>query len=232
MPLIGNTVDQLYGFAPFEELDEDTRISLSSQIREFSYQKKQIIHREGFPPPGLFILRKGKVKIYRISDSSREIIVHIAGAGEMVGYNALMRHSEYHFWAEAIEDTELCLIPKKIFYGLIETHPAFSVRLMQQFARQFDMVMDKMVSILSDHVRKRTAKTLLWLMSNYGLDPENQTLRINLSRNDLAHLVATNTETLVRALAELKKDRTIELRRKKISILNVEELHRIAGTRP
>lgn len=228
MPVSEKLVHRMNGFSPFEELDAATRLALNEHIREFTFLKKQVIHREGFPPPGLFIVRSGKVKIYRVSDSSREIIVHIAGEGEMVGYNALMRHSEYHFWAEAIEETEVILIPRQIFYNLIETHPAFSVKLMQQFALQFDKVMDKMVSILSDHVRKRTAKTLLWLMEHYGVDPETKTIRISLSRHDLAHLVATNTETLVRALAELKKEQAIELKRRKISVVDEEKLNRIA----
>jgi len=104
----------------------------------------------------------------------------------------------------------------------------FSVKLMQEFARQFDTVMDKMVDILSDHVRKRTAKTLLWLMQTHGLDEDNKTIKITLSRQDLAHLVATNTETLVRTLTELRKDKTIELKRKKISVIDMDKLNRIA----
>lgn len=215
-------------FAPFRALPEEVYKKLDSSLKEFFYEKKQIIHRDGFVPTGLFIIRKGKVKIYRITDSSKEIIIHIAGEGEMVGYNALMRKSEYHFWAETIEKTELLFLPKKQFYEFIENYPAFSVLLMQIFASQFDSIMDKMVDILSDHVPKRTAKTLLWLMEKHGLDDDNKTIKLILSRQDLAHLVATNTETLVRTLTDLSKENIIELKRKKIAILNLEELNRIA----
>ncbi len=212
----------------FDSLPKEVQQDLASQLKTFIFQKKQIIHREGFIPTGLFIIRKGKVKIYRISDNLREIIIHIAGEGEMVGYSALMRKSEYHFWAEAIEKTELSFLPQKYFYEFIENYPAFSVHLMQEFARQFDAVMDKMVDILSDQVRKRTAKTLLWLMQTHGLDDDNKTIKITLTRKDLAHLVATNTETLVRTLTELSREKTIELKRKKISVLDLEKLNKIA----
>ncbi|HMT28316.1 MAG TPA: Crp/Fnr family transcriptional regulator [Bacteroidia bacterium] len=215
-------------FAPFGVLEIEVRKKIESQLKIFQFQKKQIIHRAGFTPTGLFIINKGKVKIYKISDSSREIIIHIAGEGEMVGYSALMRHSEYHFWAETIEKTEMSFLPKKNFFECIENNPHFSVSLMKLFACQFDAVMDKMVDILSDQVRKRTAKTLLWLMETHGLDEDLKTIKITLSRNDLAHLVATNTETLVRTLTELSKDKVIELKRKKIVIMNLEELNRIA----
>lgn len=215
-------------FAPFEVLDADERKKLDSQFKIFVFKKKEIIHRAGFTPTGLFIINKGMVKIYKISDSSKEIIIHIASEGEMLGYSALMRNSEYHYWAETIEKTELSFLPKKYFLELIETHPVFSASLMRIFARQFDAVMDKMVDILSDQVRKRTAKILLWLIDKYGLEEDHQTIKIILSRNDLAHLVATNTETLVRALTELRKEKIIELKRKKIVVENFEKLNDIA----
>jgi len=214
--------------ALFDSLPEDILKKLESQLKDFVFQKKQIIHRAGLMPTGLFIIRKGKVKIYHISDTAREIIIHIAGRGEMVGYNALMRKSEYHFWAEAIEPVELSFLPQKYFYEFIENYPVFSVRMMQEFARQFDAVMDKMVDMLSDHVRKRTAKTLLWLKQTHGFDNDEHTINITLSRQDLAHLVATNTETLVRTLAEFRKEKVIELKRKKIAITDLEQLNKIA----
>jgi CRP-like cAMP-binding protein len=216
--------------ALFDTLPPDILIKLESQLKEFVFKKKQIIHRAGLLPTGLFIIRKGKVKIYHISDSAREIIIHIAGPGEMVGYNALMRKSEYHFWAEAIEPAELSFLPQNYFYDFIENYPVFSVHMMQEFARQFDAVMDKMVDMLSDHVRKRTAKTLLWLKDTHGFDDDGRTIAISLSRQDLAHLVATNTETLVRTLTEFRKENVIELKRKKITITDLEQLNRIAKT--
>ncbi len=220
--------DSKKSFEPFEVLDAVERKKLNKQFKSFVFNKKEIIHREGFTPTGLFIIKKGKVKIYKISDSSKEVIIHISGEGEMLGYSALMRKSEYHFWAEAIEKTELSFLPKKYFFELIETHPIFSAELMSIFARQFDAVMDKMVDILSDQVRKRTVKTLLWLKDEHGFDEDNKTIKIALSRNDLAHLVATNTETLVRALTELRKEKAIDFKRKKIVILDLKKLNEIA----
>lgn len=214
-------------FALFEVLDAIEQKKLDSQFRTFMFKKKEIIHRAGFTPTGLFIIQKGKVKIYRISDSSKEIIIHIAGEGEMLGYSALMRNSEYHFWAETIERSELNFLPKKYFFELIEKHPLFSANLMRIFAQQFDAVMDKMVDILSDQVRKRTVKTLIWLKDKHGFDEDNKTIKITLSRNDLAHLVATNTETLVRTLTELRREKAIDFKRKKIVILDLNKLNEI-----
>jgi len=212
---------------PFNILNNDGKKKVVTHLKVFNYKKKQIIHRAGFAPLGLFIIRKGKVKIYKIADSAKEIIIHIAGAGEMVGYSALMRDSEYHFWAEAIDNCELNFLPKEIFNELIGDYPEFSVKLMQSFFIQYDSVIDKMVDILTDQVRKRTAKTLLWLMQTHGLDEDRKTISIVLSRNDLAHLVATNTETLVRTLTDFKNEKIIAVKGKKISITNHEKLSRI-----
>ncbi|MBK5284602.1 MAG: Crp/Fnr family transcriptional regulator [Bacteroidia bacterium] len=212
---------------PFTILNTEEKRIIATQLKVFNYKKKQIIHRAGLTPQGLFIVRKGKVKIYKIADSAKEIIIHIAGAGEMVGYSALMRDSEYHFWAEAIDNCELDFIPKKLFYELIEEYPKLSIKLMHTFFTQYDRVIDKMVDILSDQVRKRTAKTLLWLMQTHGLEEDRKTISIVLSRNDLAHLVATNTETLVRTLSDFKSENIISVKGKKISITNHEKLSRI-----
>jgi CRP-like cAMP-binding protein len=70
---------------------------------------------------------------------------------------------------------------------------------------------------------------LLWLIQNHGLENDNKTIRIDLSRDDLARLVATNTETLIRTLKEFQKDEVIELRRRKISIADIQHLNHIAS---
>lgn len=212
---------------PFDTLDIEARKKVATQAKTFIFKKKQIIHREGFSPSGLFIVRKGKVKIYKIADSSKEIIVHIAHGGEMVGYSALMRDSEYHFWAEAIDNCELIFIPKKLFFEMIERSPRLAVKVMQAFFLQLDSIINKMADMLSDHVRKRTAKTLLWLMQTHGLESDQRTIGIELSRNDLARLVATNIETLVRMLSEFKGEKIIAVKGKRISIINHEKLNRI-----
>src|SRR5690242_19514850 len=221
------TTDDQVLLPPFDILDSDTKRKITSQVKVFVFKKKQIIHREGFAPSGLFIIRKGKVKIYKIADSSKEVIIHIAHEGEMVGYSALMRDSEYHFWAEAIDHCELAFIPKKLFHELIERYPQLSVKIMQAFFHQFDSVINKMADILSDHVRKRTAKTLLWLIQTHGLESDHKTINIELSRNDLARLVATNIETLVRTLSDFKSEKIIAVKGKKISIISREKLDRV-----
>lgn len=196
-------------------------------MKIFSFKKKQIIHREGFSPAGLFIIRRGKVKIYKISDSSKEIIIDIVHEGETVGFSALMRDSEYHFWSEAIDNCELAFIPKKLFFELLDRYPKLTLEIMRAFFRQYDSAINKMADILSDHVRKRTAKTLLWLMQTHGLEPDRKTIGIVLSRNDLARIVATNIETLVRTLSDFKSEKIIAVKGKKISVINHEKLNRI-----
>src|SRR5258708_17711512 len=163
-------------FPPFEVLNNEARKKIETHAKTFSYKKKQIIYRAGFPPGGLFIIKKGKVKIYRITDSSKEVIIHIAGEKEMLGFSALIRNSEHYSWAEAIENCELLFIPKKIFYELNESNHEFVVKLMLSFFNEFDNVIDQMINIVSDQVRKRTAKTLVWLAETHGFEEDNKTL--------------------------------------------------------
>ncbi len=214
-------------FSPFSKLDKKGLEKTERSLKIFSFKKKQIIHREGFSPSGLFIIKIGKVKIYKTTDTGKQVIIHIAGEKEMVGFSAILRKSEYHFWAEAIENSELIFIPKKVIYELIEDYPPFSVSLMVLFFKEFDNVIEKLVDLLSDQVRKRTAKVLLWLIETYGMESDRKTIAITLSRKDLANLAATNTETLVRNLSDFKKEKLVALRGKKISIINFEKLNQI-----
>ncbi len=216
-------------FPPFEVLGNEAEEKLELQVKCFSYKKKQIIYRDGFSPTGLFIIKKGKIKIYKINDSAKEIIIQILGAKEMIGFSALVRNSEYHYWAETIADCELIFVPKRIFNELTESYPKLFVSLMLSFFKEFDDVIDKMVDIVSDQVRKRTAKALLWLAETNGFEEDKKTIGLSLSREDLAHLVASNMETIVRTLSDFKKEKIISMQGKKITINNLEKLHKIVS---
>lgn len=203
---------------------EEVKQSGIGEPRSFFFKKKQIIFQEGFKVVGLFCIRKGKVKLYKAVSSGKEVIIYIANEGDMLDYSALIGKSEHTCWGCATEDTEICFFSKKMFFQLIESNPLLSLRLMQLFVMKYNMVIDKLADVASNNVRKRTAETLLSLMQTYGLESDKKTINLVLSRDDLAHLVVTNTETLVRTLSEFKKQKAIEVKGKRISILNPQLL--------
>jgi CRP/FNR family transcriptional regulator len=216
-------------FPPLKAVNGEARKNLEPFVKHFSYKKKQVIFQAAFPPTGLYIIKTGKVKIFKTSESGKEIIIHIAGEHEMLGYSALIRKKDHHFWAETIECCELIYIPKDVFYELQDSHPEFSLAMMVSFFNYFDYVVDKLVDIVSNQVRKRIAKILLRLADTHGLEKDNITIAITLSRQDMAHLVATNVETLVRTLSDFRQEKIVALNGKKISIIDMAKLNRVAN---
>jgi CRP-like cAMP-binding protein len=104
---------------------------------------------------------------------------------------------------------------------------ALLIKFTQGFMKEFESTVNKLVDISTKQVRRRVAETLMQLMQAHGLEEDNLTLMITLSRDDLAHLIATNTETLVRVLSEFKKEKIIALKGKRIQILNPALLARV-----
>jgi CRP-like cAMP-binding protein len=123
----------------------------------------------------------------------------------------------------------MIFVPKDIFYELQETQEEFSVRMMVSFLDEFDNIVDKLVDILSERVRRRTGKVLLDLVKNHGFEEDKKTIAITLSRQDLAHLIATNVETLVRTLSDFKEEKIISITGKKISVINLKKLNEVVS---
>ncbi len=215
--------------SPFHIFSDEVMKTIEPELKTFHFKKKQLIFREGFTPTGMFIMVSGKAKIYRISENGKEVILSIAEKNDLLGYHHLISNIEYSSSATVIEDSELRFIPKELFFRLVHDYPDFSLALMQSFTREFDKLLDKLVDVTSKHVRKRVAELLLRLLKRFGTESDNKTINITLLREDLAHLVVTNTETLVRILSEFRSEKLIDLQGKKISILNPKQLTKVSA---
>lgn len=215
--------------SPFMDFPDPFIRSIEKKLKIFRFNKKQLIYREGFIPSGLFILIRGKAKIYKTAYNGKEVIVCIARENELIGYSNLIAGTEYKTSACATEDTDIGFISKKVFFDLIEKSPEFALRLMQIFSNDYDRAIDKLINVATKQARKRIAEMLLRLLKKHGTEKDKQTLNIILSREDLAHLVATNTETLVRTLTEFRKEKLIRLKGKRISIVDTKVLTKIAS---
>jgi CRP/FNR family transcriptional regulator len=202
---------------------------LESRTKSFHFGKKQFVYREGFAPSGLFIVVKGKVKILKTAYNGKEIIINIARENDFLGYPNLISRTDFRSSAFTLEETTLYFIPKALFYKLAEEYPAFTLRLSKTLALDYDEALEKLTDLTNKQVRRRVAEMLLTLLENFGTDREKQAIQITLSREDLARLVATNTETLVRTLSEFKDEKLISFNGKRISVVNPKKLSRLAS---
>lgn len=191
-----------------------------------NYRKKEAIYHEGDPPHHLFFVSKGKVKTYQIHDDGKEYINELIHAGEFFGYLPIMESETYKDFAEAMENSEICRIPKEDFNSLLKKDRDVGNAFIKLLTHNLYEKEKKLLSLAYDTVRKRTANALLELQSRFAKDGEPAT-RIAISRNDLASMVGTASESVIRTLGDFKEEKHIKVEGKTILILNPEGLRKI-----
>lgn len=193
------------------------------------YKKGQIIFSEGFFPQGLFCINAGKVKVAQAGDNGREQIIRLTKEGDILGYRALLSGEKYSASAVAIEDCSVCLIPKDVFFKVIESESSLSMQIMKLLSHDLGKAEHKITDLAQKPVRERMAEAILFLKETYGTESDGKTLNVSLSREEIANVVGTATETAIRLLSEFKTDTIIELQAKKIKIINYNKLVKTAN---
>lgn len=185
------------------------------------YKKNQIIFYEGNHPYGLYCIASGKIKIFKVDEQGHQQIVRLAGAGDILGYRCLLSNESYSATAEAIEDADVCFMDKSTFLHLLETHPATALRVMSKLADDLGKAERQMVNIVHKNVRERLAELLLVFEKKYGEKAvDGMRLNISLTREELAELIGTTQESVIRLLSEFRLDGLIAVDGRNITILN------------
>ncbi len=195
------------------------------------YKNREIIFNEGGKAQGIFCIREGKVKIYKNGIDGIEHITRIAMQGELMGIKAILSGHPYSVSAAAIEDTTICFIPKNIFFQLTLRSPHFNQAIILFLSSLLENAETRMLSLTHKHVKQRLAEALLFLVQNFNPAAyPNAKLYLNITRHDLANLIGTSSETVIRFLGELKHDGIIAVQGRKIFILDHIQLSRIAAS--
>ena len=179
---------------------------------------------------GLFCINSGKVKVYKISSDGKEQILKLGKPGDFLGYRALISEEFYNSSATVIEEGAMCYIPKSDFLEILQKNPAFFRKMAKRVAHELGVMEQKLVTIAQKSVRERLAATLIMLKETYGMEDgeESNLIDIALSREDLANIIGTATETVIRLLSDFKTQKLISLQGKKIKVLNPKGLVREA----
>lgn len=187
------------------------------------YKKNQGLFLDGALPRGVFCINKGKVKVYSLGDEGKEQIIHIAKEGEIIGYRAMLTGEPYKLSATTLEESNICFIHREEFLNMLDHNVSLRNGLLKELSQEVTLRADFITNLSQKTVRERLAVSLMILNDIY------QDEAINLSREDLANFVGTATETLIRLLRELKDDGVIEIDKRKIAIVNMEALRKVAG---
>lgn len=189
------------------------------------YKKGQVLFHEGTRPLGVFCVNSGRIKVYRVGMDGKEQITRISAAGDLLGYKALLSEHHYEQTAEAVDDCVVCFVAKEDFLSLLRPDSKFYMDLLKKVCEENSDMADKMTRMAQQSVRQRLALSLIMLKDTYGIESGTDgEIEINLTREDLANIVGTATESLIRLLNEFKKEEFIETKGRKIKVINPEGL--------
>ena len=202
---------------------EDALKSLSEGRNINNYKKKQLIFSEGNHPLRLYFVQKGKVKTFKSNDDGKELTVGLYSEGDFFGYISLLENSIYKETAEAMEDSEVAIIPREDFESLINENPDVAKRFIRMLASNLSEKEEQLLGLAYNSLRKRVADALLTLQKKYQ-KPGSEQFSIHISREDLANIAGTATESLIRTLSDFRSEKLIDIRDGNIIILHEKKL--------
>jgi len=218
----------LGSFHLFKKLTDEEMVRLNQEKSCSLYKKGTVVYREGSRLTGFYFVTRGIVKIFKTGTDGKEQIIRFAKRGEIMAYRSLISQELAGSSAKLTEEAVLCHIPYQTLLYLIQSNWHFSLQMLQIACRELREANEYITDIAQKSVRERLAEILLLLKDNFELDNQN-TLQISLTREELANMVGTATESVIRLLSEFRQDRLIELQGRKVKFLNINALRKVAG---
>lgn len=194
-----------------------------------SIRRNTILYRENSRITGTYLLHSGIVKMFKTGIDGKEQIVRFAQKGHLVGYRSVLSEELACTTAQVIKNAEISFIPESVLKKLVMQNSRFSMGLMRMACQELGEANSYIMNIAQKTVRERLAEILLILKRDFGT-AEDGHLNINLTREELANLIGTATESVIRLLSEFKSDGSITLTGRKIKVLDENELKRMANT--
>jgi CRP-like cAMP-binding protein len=206
--------------------DEVEKINFEKDFRY--YRRGDILYHEGNRISGFYCINSGIIKVFKTGFDGKEQIIRFAKPGDIIAYRSVLSNEPACTTAKVIEDCQVCFISTEILISFIKTNPSFSLELMKLTCHELGEANSYITDIAQKTVRERLAEVIIQLVKDFGLD-EQMFLKISLTREELANIVGTATESVIRLLSEFKSDQLVELSGRKIKILNFKELEKISN---
>jgi len=213
-------------FNSLKALTKDELKRISSCKTSRFIKKGEVIFEEGATLNGVFCVKDGVCKLSKLSANGRDQIVKLVIKGDLLGQRSLISDESANLSAIALNDMEVCFIPRSEIIGDLKKNTNFSMDVMQKMAHDLKESDNIIVNMAQKSVRQRLAETLLYIHEHFGTG-EDDTLSVVLSREDYANIVGTATESAIRILSQFKKDGLISTIGKKIKIEYPDKLKQI-----
>jgi CRP-like cAMP-binding protein len=213
----------------FCRVENDTMESINDEKVCTPYKKGQIIFHEGSRPLGIYCVNRGKIKLVKLGEDGKEQILRLIKPGDLMGYRALLSGDRYSASAVVMEDSGICFIPKELFMGVLQKDGVLSMEIMKLLSDDLRKAETSITHLAQKPVRERLAEALLFIKETYGFEEDGKTIALKITREELANIVGTATETTIRLLSDLKNEGILQLEGKKIAIMNLAKLVKIAN---
>jgi CRP-like cAMP-binding protein len=213
----------IFKYLTSEEVD---LINFEKEFRQ--YKRGEILYNEGNRISGFYCIHKGIIKVFKTGLDGKEQIIRFAKSGEIIAYRSVLSNEVACTSAKVIEDSMVCFIPAEILISFVKSNSDFAYELLKLACEELGEANSFITDIAQKTVRERLAEVLLLLVNDFGLDNQNF-LQISLTREELANIVGTATESVIRLLSEFKADKLVELNGRKIRIINRKGLEKISN---
>lgn len=215
----------------FCDLEKISLTEVSQNKVMNNYKKGQTIFFQGNPPFGLYCIATGKIKVSRMSGDGKESIVRIAGPGDVLGHRSLFSKQNYSATATVLEDAAVCFVDKNYILDAIKSDPSIALNLIEKLSRDMGSSEARNAAMSNKNARERLAELFLTFKKNYGVEEEDGRIRldIKLNRDEIASLVGTVHETIIRLISEFKEEGILEQEGKTLYIVDEEKLLQFAN---
>ena len=213
-------------FNSLKALTTEELMRISACKTSKKVKRGETIFEEGETLKGVYCIRDGVCKLTKLSPNGKDQIVKLVVKGELLGQRSLVGSDSTNLSAVALNDMEVCFIPKDEIIQDLQKSRDFSLDLLQQMAADLRESDNVIVNMAQKSVKQRMAEALLNLQERFGVDNEGM-LNLLLSREDYANIVGTATESAIRILSEFKREGYIDTVGKHIKLTNIDALKRV-----
>lgn len=214
-------------FSSLKALNKEELVKLAECKTSRTIKKGETIFEEGDTINGIYCVKDGVCKLSKLSPNGKDQIVKLIKKGELLGQRSLISDEPVNLSAVALEDMQVCFIPKSEVMGFFDKNNQFSMNVMKTICGDLKEADVNMVNMAQKTVKERLAETLLHLHDTFGINAD-KTLKIQLSREELASMIGTATESCIRLLSDFNKLGLIELTGKKITLKDISKLKKMA----
>jgi CRP-like cAMP-binding protein len=212
----------------FYLLNQEEKDELQHHISLAHYRRNEFIFKEGDKPTGFLLLVDGKVKIFKEGVGGREQIVRMAKPLGVIGYRALFSEEIHNSSAVTLEESLVCTVSPEFIYNRALKNSDFSFKIIRKLSKELGFSNSRTVTLTQKHIRGRLAESLLLLKEKYGFEHDGTTLRVYISREDIANLSNMTTSNAIRTLSTFANEKMIAIDGRKIKILDANRLERVS----